>query len=56
MAQGLRYALLPDWVANNEPSHQWELGRVAAILVAWLLAGAVVARFTFRWDRSDVPQ
>jgi hypothetical protein len=24
--------------------------------VAWLVVGAVVARLTFRWDRSDVPQ
>jgi len=56
IAQGLRYALLPDWVAANEPAHQWELGRIAVVLVVWLVAGAVVARLTFRWDRSDVPQ
>lgn len=56
LAQGLRYALLPDWVKVNEPADQWELGRIAAVLVAWLVAGAVVARLTFRWDRSDVPQ
>jgi ABC-2 type transport system permease protein len=56
IAQGLRYALLPDWVAANEPAHSWELGRMALVLVAWLVAGAVIARLTFRWDRSDVPQ
>jgi ABC-2 type transport system permease protein len=56
IAQGLRYALLPDWVAANEPAHSWELGRIALVLVAWLVAGAVIARLTFRWDRSDVPQ
>ena len=56
VAQGLRYALLPDWVAANEPAHSWELGRIALVLVAWLVAGAVIARLTFRWDRSDVPQ
>ena len=56
VAQGLRYALLPDWVAAREPAESWELGRTAAVLVAWLVAGAVVARLTFRWDRSDVPQ
>jgi len=56
VAQGLRYALLPDWLAANEPAQQWELGRIAAVLVAWLVAGAVVARVTFRWDRSDLPQ
>ena len=56
VAQGLRYALLPDWVAANEPAQSWELGRIALVLVAWLVAGAVIARFTFRWDRSDVPQ
>ncbi len=56
VAQGLRYALLPDWVAANEPAGSWELSRIAAVLVAWLVVGAVVARLTFRWDRSDVPQ
>jgi ABC-2 type transport system permease protein len=56
VAQGLRYALLPDWVAVNEPAQRWELGRVAAVLIAWLVVGAVLARLTFRWDRSDVPQ
>lgn len=53
IAQGLRYALLPDWVAANEPAGTWELGRVAAVLLAWLVAAAVIARLTFRWDRSD---
>jgi ABC-2 type transport system permease protein len=53
VAQGLRYALLPDWVAANEPTGTWELGRIALVLVAWLVAGAVIARLTFRWDRSD---
>jgi ABC-2 type transport system permease protein len=56
VAQGLRYALLPDWVAANEPAQSWELGRIALVLVAWLVAGAVIARLTFRWDRSDIPQ
>jgi ABC-2 type transport system permease protein len=56
IAQGLRYALLPDWVAANEPAHRWELDRIALVLLAWAVAAAVVARFTFRWDRSDVPQ
>ncbi len=56
VAQGLRYALLPDWVALNEPAQRWELGRVAVVLVAWSIAGAVLARATFRWDRSDIAQ
>jgi ABC-2 type transport system permease protein len=56
VAQGLRYALLPGWVAVNEPAQTWELGRIALVLVAWLVAGAVIARLTFRWDRSDVPR
>jgi ABC-2 type transport system permease protein len=56
VAQGLRYALLPDWVAANEPAHSWEVGRIALVLLGWLVAGAVLALLTFRWDRSDVPQ
>jgi ABC-2 type transport system permease protein len=56
VAQGLRYALLPDWVGTNEPAHSWEVGRIVLVLLAWLVAGAVLALLTFRWDRSDVPQ
>jgi ABC-2 type transport system permease protein len=56
VAQGLRYALLPDWVKANEPAHSWEVSRIALVLAAWLVAGVVLALLTFRWDRSDVPQ
>jgi ABC-2 type transport system permease protein len=56
IAQGLRYALLPDWVGGNEPAGGWELDRVAGVLLAWVVVGAVIARLTFRWDRSDEAQ
>lgn len=53
MAQGMRSVFLPDAAKALEPSGSWELGAVAAILVAWLIAGLVVGARTFRWRRRD---
>lgn len=39
LAQGMRAALLPDGMARFEPTHQWELGRIALVLAAWIVAG-----------------
>ncbi|WP_370413831.1 ABC transporter permease [Streptomyces fradiae] len=43
MAQGMRAALLPDSMAEFEPAHDWELGRVALVLTAWIVGGLVLA-------------
>ena len=55
MAQGLRYALLPEWFHVAEPAGRWELGTIALVLVAWAAAGFVLTLRFFVWDRSDVP-
>jgi ABC-2 type transport system permease protein len=53
MAQGLRYALLPDWFHVAEPTGSWEIDTVALVLVAWAVAGFCLTLRFFVWDRSD---
>jgi ABC-2 type transport system permease protein len=50
MAQGLRSVFLPDELAVLEPAGSWELGRVAAVLAVWCVAGLVLCVLTFRWQ------
>jgi ABC-2 type transport system permease protein len=50
MAQGLRSVFLPDELAALEPAGSWELGRVAAVLAVWCVAGLVLCVLTFRWQ------
>lgn len=53
MAQGLRYALLPEWFSTQEAAGRWEPEIIALVLLNWLLLGfALTVRF-FRWDRSE---
>lgn len=52
MVQGFRQVFLPDWVAVDDYGGSWQTEWVLAMLVAWLLGSLLVARFTFRWDRS----
>ncbi|SDO36512.1 ABC-2 type transport system permease protein [Klenkia soli] len=54
MAQGLRSVFLPDALAASEPAGSWELGRVALVLLAWVVVGLLLCVRTFRWrDRAD---
>jgi len=53
MAQGLRYAFLPDWVQQREPAHHWELFRVALVLTLWALVALVASVRSFPWRRAD---
>ncbi len=54
MAQGLRSVFLPDALALSEPAGSWELGRVALVLLAWVVVGLGLCVLTFRWrDRAD---
>jgi len=54
MAQGLRSVFLPDALAVQEPAGSWELGRVALVLLAWVVVGLLLCVRTFRWrDRAD---
>lgn len=54
MAQGLRSVFLPEFLASQEPAGSWELGRVALVLLAWVVVGLGLCVLTFRWrDRAD---
>jgi len=54
MAQGFRSVFLPDSFTVVEPAHSWELDRIALVLGAWVVAGAVLAGLTFRWRGARV--
>ena len=54
MTQGMRSVFLPDGYAAREPAGAWEHGRIALVLLAWLVVGLAVAVRTFRWrNKAD---
>jgi ABC-2 type transport system permease protein len=53
LCQGMRSVFLPESFAAAEAGGSWQLPEVAAMLLLWTLIGAVLARTTFRWTRSD---
>lgn len=53
VAQGMRSVFLPERFAAAEQGGAWDLGTTALVLLAWTVAGLVVARLTFRWVRRD---
>ena len=53
ICQGLRSVFLPDRLLTAEPARSWEHGRIALVLVAWLVVSLVVCVQTFRWRGRD---
>ena len=53
LTQGMRSVFLPDEAASAEVAGSWEHGRIALVLVAWVIIGVVVCVRTFRWRRAD---
>jgi ABC-2 type transport system permease protein len=53
LCQGMRSVFLPDSFALREPAGSWELGKVALVLVIWIVIGAVACATTFRWQRRS---
>jgi ABC-2 type transport system permease protein len=51
ITQGVRSAVLPDSLLSVEPAASWEQGRIALVLAIWLVAGSVLAMWTFRWKQ-----
>lgn len=54
IAQGLRYAFLPDWFGENEygtATWGWEIPTL--VLVGWFILSFVLAKLFFRWDRTS---
>jgi ABC-2 type transport system permease protein len=52
LTQGMRSVFLPNTFASQEVAHSWELGRVALVLAAWLVAGTLLATRSFKWSRQ----
>ena len=50
LTQGMRSVFLPDSFAVKEVVHNWELSKIAIVLIIWLIAGTILALKTFRWD------
>jgi ABC-2 type transport system permease protein len=48
----MRSVFLPDSFAAQEVAGNWETGRTFLIIFAWLIAGAILAIRTFKWDRT----
>ena len=53
MCQGLRSVFLPDSLLVAEPAHSWELGKVALVLVAWIVGSLILCLRTFRWQSRE---
>jgi ABC-2 type transport system permease protein len=54
MTQGMRSVFLPDSYQTQEAAGSWEHGRIALVLLIWLVAGLFVAVRTFRWrNKAD---
>jgi len=53
IAEGYRSALLPSSFQVVEPSHSWDRGEMALVMVVWIVIGLVVSGRTFRWTASS---
>ncbi|HEX7188355.1 MAG TPA: ABC transporter permease [Actinomycetes bacterium] len=51
LCQGMRSVFLPDSFQSVEPAGDWELGRVALVLVAWSVLALLLALRFFSWTR-----
>jgi len=52
LTQGMRSVFLPADFATQEVAGTWEIGKTAAILTIWLLAGLIISIKTFKWSRE----
>ncbi len=52
LTQGMRSVFLPNNFALQEVAHKWEIGKIAIVLVAWLVAGTFLAARSFKWSRQ----
>ena len=50
LTQGMRSVFLPDSFVAKEVAQSWELGRIALMLMVWLIAGTILAIRSFRWS------
>jgi ABC-2 type transport system permease protein len=52
LTQGMRSVFLPADFATQEVAGTWEIGKTAAILIIWLVAGLIISIKTFKWSRE----
>jgi len=52
LTQGMRSVFLPESFATREAGHSWEIGRIALILILWLIVGTVLSIRTFKWSEE----
>ena len=48
LTQGMRSEFLPDGAAAAEVAGSWEHGRIALVLLAWVIIGVLLCVRTFR--------
>ncbi len=53
MALGMRSALLPDQFVREETGQTWQRPTVLIILAAWVVGGALLARWRFTWRDGE---
>jgi ABC-2 type transport system permease protein len=51
LTQAMRSVFLPDSAQALEVAGSWELGKCAAVLAAWCVAGLVLCLLFFRWNK-----
>jgi ABC-2 type transport system permease protein len=52
LTQGMRSVFLPDSFAVKEAGHSWEIGKIALILVVWLVIGTLASMRSFKWVKE----
>ena len=52
LTQGMRSVFLPDSFAIKEPGHSWEIGKIALILIVWLVIGTILSVRSFKWSKE----
>jgi ABC-2 type transport system permease protein len=52
MAQGFRYAFLPDWFGEYEYGSSWGWEMPVLVLLGWLVLSFILAVAFFRWSRD----
>jgi len=48
----MRSVFLPANFALKEPAGTWEIGKIALVLVIWLVVGTLLAIRSFKWSRQ----
>ena len=52
LTQGMRSVFLPEDFATQEVAGNWEISRIALVLILWTVLGTLLALKTFRWSNK----